>query len=85
MPCAIDAPKRGGSAIIASPSPAAVSAYASFLRDNAKGRPTVGEFLQTHTPPQSVMAVVSAYFSVHAYDALRTQLDAKGSLETLFD
>jgi hypothetical protein len=42
----------------------------SSLRDNRAHRGTVGEFLKFEIQPGSHLSFVSAYFTVHAYEAL---------------
>jgi len=55
----------------------------SFLKDNRK-RGTVGEFLQTIVVSDSKLSIVSAYFTIHAYHALRKELHSIHSLRFLF-
>jgi len=55
----------------------------SGIRDNhARGR--VGDYLRDHIQPGCHMSVVSAFFTVHAYDALKDELDAIGHMDFLF-
>ena len=56
----------------------------SSLRDNRKHRGTVGDFLKTEIQPDSHLSFVSAYFTVHAYEALATQLESAAKLRFLF-
>lgn len=56
---------------------------ASGLRDNLE-RGTVGEFLQQHISAASELAIVSAYFTIYAYEKMKTQLDAITQLRFLF-
>lgn len=57
--------------------------YASGIRDNL-GRGSVGAYLQEHLKPGSSLSVVSAYFTVFAYAALRDELDTVGNVDFLF-
>jgi hypothetical protein len=56
---------------------------ASGLRDNYT-RGTVGEFLTEKIQDGSRLSVVSAYFTIYAYDALRERLDRIEHLDFLF-
>ena len=53
------------------------------LRDN-HSRGSVAEFLQTKIQAGSNLFVVSAYFTIYAYDALRGCLEGIGHLDFLF-
>ena len=53
------------------------------LRDN-HSRGIVAEFLKARVTPGSSLSIVSAYFTIHAYDALRSDLDEIGGLKFLF-
>lgn len=55
----------------------------SGLRDNHT-RGTVGEFLNGNVCDGSVFSVVSAYFTIYAYDALKAVLDQIEHLDFLF-
>lgn len=55
----------------------------SGLRDNYT-RGTVADFLAQKMKPGSDLAVVSAYFTIYAYDALRDALDKINHLDFLF-
>ncbi|MGI0134766.1 MAG: phospholipase D-like domain-containing protein, partial [Candidatus Micrarchaeaceae archaeon] len=55
----------------------------SGLRDNHT-RGTVAEFLDSKIQAGSRLSVVSAYFTIHAYDALKHCLDAIDHLDFLF-
>lgn len=55
----------------------------SGLRDNHK-RGTVAEFLQNHIQDGSCLSVVSAYFTIYAYHAMRETLDRIEHLDFLF-
>ncbi len=64
--------------------PKATSTIPSSLRDNRAQRGTVGEFLESEIQPESVLSFVSAYFTVHAYQALSEKLESTRSLRFLF-
>ncbi|WP_243455127.1 helicase-related protein [Meiothermus sp. CFH 77666] len=55
----------------------------SSLKDN-HSRGSVGDFLREKIRPGSEMAVVSAFFTIYAYEALRAQLDSISSMRFLF-
>ncbi len=55
----------------------------SGLRDN-QARGTVAEFLASRIREGSALSVVSAYFTIYAYDALRAALDRIERLRFLF-
>ncbi len=55
----------------------------SGLRDNLE-RGSVGEFLQQKIAADAELAIVSAYFTIYAYEKLKTQLDAIARLRFLF-
>ncbi len=55
----------------------------SGLRDNLK-RGSVANFLTDKLKPSSKVSVVSAYFTIYAYDALRDGLDTIDHLDFLF-
>src|SRR6266404_2795829 len=55
----------------------------SGLRDNHT-RGSVAEFLEAKIQTESKLSVVSAYFTIYAYDALRSYLDTIGHLDFLF-
>jgi SNF2 family DNA or RNA helicase len=55
----------------------------SGLRDNHT-RGTVAQFLQEKIQDGSDLSVVSAYFTIYAYDALKASLDRIGHLDFLF-
>jgi hypothetical protein len=59
-------------------------AVRSSLRDNRKARGSVGEFLRSAIKPKTKLSFVSAYFTVNAYETLRTELEAADSLRFLF-
>ncbi len=56
----------------------------SSLRDNRPARGSVGEFLRTRIEPGTALSFVSAYFTVHAYEALQNELEGADSLRFLF-
>ena len=53
------------------------------IKDNHR-RGRVADFLSARITQGSRLSVVSAYFTIYAYDALREQLDGVGSLQFLF-
>jgi SNF2 family DNA or RNA helicase len=55
----------------------------SSLKDNRK-RGNVGDFLKQHINPDSKLFVVSAYFTIYAYQQLKDKLDNIESLDFLF-
>lgn len=55
----------------------------SGIRDNYQ-RGTVGDFLKEHVKEDSLLSVVSAYFTIYAYDALKDNLDGIERLRFLF-
>jgi SNF2 family DNA or RNA helicase len=55
----------------------------SGIRDN-RHRGTVADFLKSHIKPDAKLAIVSAYFTIYAYEALRDKLDAIDTLHFLF-
>ena len=55
----------------------------SAIRDN-HSRGTAGEFLKNAIQPGSELSFVSAYFTIHAYNALKDCLDHAGRLRFLF-
>jgi len=55
----------------------------SSIRDN-KNRGSVGKFLMENIKPQSNLAVVSAYFTIYAYNRLKNELDDINHLNFLF-
>jgi hypothetical protein len=56
----------------------------SSIRDNRAKRGSAADFLNTAIQEGSVLSFVSAYFTVHAYHALKDKLDAAASLRFLF-
>ena len=55
----------------------------SGLRDNHT-RGTVADFLRAKTQNGSQLSIVSAYFTIYAYDALKEALERIGHLDFLF-
>ena len=55
----------------------------SGLRDNHT-RGTVADFLRAKAQPGSWLSIVSAYFTIYAYDALKEELEAIEHLDFLF-
>jgi|GEM_PF-1218272 len=55
----------------------------SGIRDNHH-RGSVGSFLQGKIQPGSRLSIVSAYFTIHAFEALKNQLTAVEDLQFLF-
>ncbi|HUX67402.1 MAG TPA: helicase-related protein [Terriglobales bacterium] len=53
------------------------------IRDN-HSRGTVADFLRDRVLPGSALSIVSAYFTIHAYDALRASFDRIEGLRFLF-
>lgn len=58
--------------------------FRSSLRDNRPQRGSVGGFLKQEIHPGNVLSFVSAYFTVHAYQALAHELETAESLRFLF-
>jgi hypothetical protein len=56
---------------------------ASGIRDNYR-RGTVGDFLRAKIRPGAALSIVSAYFTIYAFDALRDQLTEIDRLRFLF-
>ena len=59
------------------------SVNGSGLRDNHQ-RGSVAEFLQEKIADGSMLSIVSAYFTIYAYDALKLSLDKMAHLDFLF-
>jgi len=55
----------------------------SCLRDNHK-RGTVGDFLLKNIKSGSELSIVSAYFTIYAYQKLKTELESVNHLNFLF-
>lgn len=60
-----------------------MSTVLSNIRDNHT-RGTVADFLRAKIQDNSHLSVVSAYFTIYAYDALKESLDRIGHLDFLF-
>jgi len=60
-----------------------MSSLPSGIRDN-RDRGTVADFLKSHIKPDAKLAIVSAYFTIYAYEALRDKLDGIDSMRFLF-
>jgi hypothetical protein len=56
---------------------------ASGIRDN-HSRGAVADFLRSHIVPNSRLSVVSAFFTIYAYDALKPYLDRIDHMDFLF-
>ena len=55
----------------------------SSLKDNRK-RGNIGDFLKQHINSDSKLSIVSAYFTIYAYQQLKDKLDSIESLDFLF-
>lgn len=55
----------------------------SSIRDN-KNRGSVGQFLKENIKPDSDLSIVSAYFTIYAYNQLKEKLDSIKQLRFLF-
>jgi hypothetical protein len=55
----------------------------SSIRDN-KNRGSVGQFLKENIKPDSELSIVSAYFTIYAYDQIKSSLDSIKELKFLF-
>lgn len=55
----------------------------SALRDNYK-RGSVGDYLREKIKPNSILSFVSAYFTIYAYEKLKSELDSIQELRFLF-
>ena len=55
----------------------------SGIRDNYT-RGNVAEFLKSHIQEGSQLSVVSAFFTIYAYEALKESLDRIGHMDFLF-
>ncbi len=55
----------------------------SSIRDNHK-RGTVGDFLISNIKNGSELSIVSAYFTIYAYQKLKTELESVNHLNFLF-
>jgi hypothetical protein len=61
----------------------ATPSSASGIKDNYH-RGTVADFLKTHIKGGSLLSVVSGFFTIYAYDALKDYLDHIGYMDLLF-
>ena len=59
------------------------STLLSSIKDNHK-RGTVGEFLRNNIKTDSDLSIVSAYFTIYAYNQLKSELDGINHLKFLF-
>jgi len=57
--------------------------HTSGIRDNVS-RGKAGDFLKSYLNDETTLSVVSAYFTIHAYHALKTELDGIQKLRFLF-
>lgn len=64
-------------------SPSSTGSTAHGILDN-RTRGKVGSFLAEHIKPHAELAIVSAYFTIHAYAKLAAQLDSIKHLRFLF-
>ncbi len=60
-----------------------VSVAFSSIKDNHK-RGSVGQYLIENIKPQANLSVVSAYFTIYAYNQLKNHLDGINHLRFLF-
>ena len=60
-----------------------MTSFPSGIRDN-HARGSVADFLRTNLRPGSDLDLVTAYFTVFAYDKLRAHLDNLGRIRLLF-
>lgn len=60
-----------------------MSLLQSGIRDNNQ-RGSVGDFLRTHIEPNTSLAIVSAYFTIYAYEKLEHELSSIKELDFLF-
>src|ERR1700719_4816214 len=58
-------------------------AFVSGIRDNHT-RGTIGDFLKQQTQAGSRLSVVSAYFTIYAFDALKHHLEGIEGMDFLF-
>ena len=65
------------------PPQSSTSTNLTGLRDN-HNRGKAGEFLLEKISPGSALSFVSAYFTVHAYQAMKDKLEAASGLRFLF-
>ena len=55
--------------------PGTLSCMPSSLKDNRPTRGSVGEFLRSKIVPDTKLSFVSAYLTVNAFDALKSELE----------
>lgn len=55
----------------------------SSIKDN-RGRGTVGEFLKDNIKENADLSFVSAYFTIYAYEKLKSELNSVNNLNFLF-
>ncbi|MEA5536907.1 helicase-related protein [Crocosphaera sp. XPORK-15E] len=60
-----------------------LSVFQSGIRDNRK-RGTVGDFLKEKIQSESMLSIVSAYFTIYAFEALKQELWSLNKLDFLF-
>lgn len=60
-----------------------LSVFQSGIRDN-HDRGTVGDFLKDKIEPGSKLSIVSAYFTIYAFEALKQELSSIDNLDFLF-
>ncbi len=60
-----------------------LSVFQSGIRDNRE-RGTVGKFLRDKIQSGSKLSIVSAYFTIYAFEALKQELLSIGTLDFLF-
>ena len=75
----LNSPAASGTLSLAMPNPTTQSG----IRDNHR-RGMVADFLKTKIQPGSRLSVVSAYFTIYAYEALRDHLNQIDHLDFLF-
>ncbi|TVP69912.1 MAG: ATP-dependent helicase, partial [Leptolyngbya sp. LCM1.Bin17] len=61
-----------------------ISTFLSGIRDNSEARGSVGQFLQEKIGTGADLSIVSAYFTIYAFAALREQLLGADGLRFLF-
>ncbi|MFM5956776.1 MAG: hypothetical protein ACKOQ2_06355, partial [Dolichospermum sp.] len=60
-----------------------LSVFQSGIRDN-RNRGTVGDFLKDKIELGSKLSIVSAYFTIYAFEALKQELSSIDNLDFLF-
>ena len=66
---------------LTSPQPAPDNSTTAIVDNRAR---MVGEFLAGHSVPESLLSVVSAYFTIYGYGDLRARLDRIGRMRFLY-